>query len=90
MDRVQISSYHRHYEKAGFTVEKCLVAAGTFSDDMKQECEYFSDFDLTLIEAETLLNIHDEFKAMNKGDFPYRLFKPGVLSENTTINALKR
>jgi hypothetical protein len=86
----QMASYYKHYEKAGYTVEKCLLASGRFSEDMKQECEFFSEFDLTLIEAETLLNIHDEFKGMNRGDFPYRLFKPGVLSENVTVQALKR
>ncbi len=86
----QISSYYRHYIKKGYTVEKCLLTAGTFSEDMKQESEYFSDFDLTLIEAETLINIHDEFQASKKQDFPFRLFKPGVLSENVTINALRK
>lgn len=86
----QMNSYYKHYEKKGFSVEKCLLVSGTFTEDMKQESETFYDFDLTLVEAETLFNIHEEYKSIDKKKFPYRLFKPGVLSENITINALKK
>lgn len=85
----QLASYHKHYTENGYTVEKCILASGSFTDDMKQEVDKFYNFDVTLVEAETLVNIHDKFKSLNKREFPFRLFKPGVLSEMSTISALK-
>ena len=56
---------------------------------MKQEVNKFYDFDITLIEAETLINIHDEFKSLKHKQFPFRLFKSGLLSEMNTVSALR-
>ena len=86
----QIESYNKHYISTGFMVRGCFIVSGEFSDDFKEDCQTYTDLNLTLIEAETLESIYSEFKKLKRKDFPINLFRHGVMAEDTVIKALQK
>ncbi len=58
----QIKSYKDFYEKNNFKVKGCFLVSSDFTENFISDCELFTDFDLSLIDAEALENIYSEFK----------------------------
>lgn len=86
----QIESYHKHYTKNGFNIRGGFIVAGEFSDDFKEECQTYTEMNLSLIESETLESIFNEYKKLKRKDFPINLFRHGMMVEETVIKALKK
>lgn len=86
----QIESYHKHYTKNGYNIRGGFIVAGEFSDDFKEECQTYTDMNLSLIESETLESIFNEYKKLKRSSFPINLFRHGIMVEETVIKALKK
>lgn len=87
----QLKSYHNFYSKKGFNVKGCIIFAGVFTDDFISESVLFTDFNLTLWQADTLYNVFEEYNKTANGGFPINLFiRQGLISEDVTIKALKK
>jgi hypothetical protein len=74
----------------GFNINGIMIVSGCFTDDFIHECNTFYDFKVTLIEAQTLVNIYEEFKQSKLNIFPVTLFRHGLLQEDVIVKALKK
>jgi len=86
----QIKSYAQEYSRNGFKIKGVIIVSGCFTDDFIRECDTFYDLNVTLIEAQTLLNIYEEFKQSKLNVFPVTLFRHGLLQEDVIVKALKK
>ena len=86
----QIKSYAKLYSRNGFNINGIMIVSGCFTDDFIHECNTFYDFKVTLIEAQTLVNIYEEFKQSKLNVFPVTLFRHGLLQEDVIVKALKK
>jgi hypothetical protein len=86
----QVNSYAKLYSRNGFNIKGILIVSGTFTDDFIHECDAFYDFKVTLIEAQAMVNIYEEFKQSKLHVFPVTLFRHGLLQEEVIIKALKK
>jgi hypothetical protein len=86
----QVNSYARLYKRNGFNIRGILIVSGTFTDDFVHECDAFYDFKVTLIEAQAMVNIYEEFKQSKLQVFPVTLFRHGLLQEEVIAKALKK
>jgi len=75
----QVNSYAKLYSRNGFNIKGILIVSGTFTDDFIHECDAFYDFKVTLIEAQAMVNIYEEFKQSKLHVFPVTLFRHGLL-----------
>ncbi len=67
-----------------------MIVSGCFTDDFIHECNTFYDFKVTLIEAQTLVSIYEEFKQSKLNVFPVTLFRHGLFQEDVIVKALKK
>ena len=75
----------------GYNVVKSLLVAPDFSDDFINNCDLQFDINLSLITANTLINILDRFKDSKLKQFPYQLLMKDVLiKEDRIIKAIKK
>ena len=87
----QIKSYVELAEKAGKKVVKSLLIAPDFSDDFVNECELDYVLNLSLIRAESLKAIADEFENSKLKEFPYTLLMRDVMiKEDRIVKAIKK
>ncbi|MCJ7814204.1 MAG: hypothetical protein MUP34_02145 [Candidatus Atribacteria bacterium] len=86
----QIKSYAQEYSRNGFKIKGVIIVSGCFTDDFIRECDTFYDLNVTLIEAQTLLNIYEEFKQSKLNVFPVTLFRHGLLQEDVIVKVLKK
>ncbi|MBA7546130.1 hypothetical protein ES705_38513 [subsurface metagenome] len=86
----QVKSYTQIYSRNGFKIKGIIIVSGGFTDDFIHECNTFYDLKVTLIEAQTLVNIYEEFKQSKLNVFPITLFRHGLLQEDVIVKALKR
>ena len=86
----QVKSYAQIYIRNGFNIKGIIIVSGCFTDDFIHECNTFYDLQVTLIEAQTLVNIYEEFKQSKLNVFPVTLFRHGLLQEDVIIKALKK
>ena len=86
----QVKSYAQIYSRNGFKIKGIIIVSGCFTDDFIHECNTFYDLKVTLIEAQTLINIYEEFKQSKLNVFPVTLFRHGLLQEDVIIKALKK
>ena len=87
----QVGAYVRLANKKGYKVLRTLIISNDFSDDFVTECDLDYDLDLTLIKAETLMNILEAFKELKLEKFPYKLLvKDTFIDDRRVIKALKR
>ena len=86
----QVKSYAQIYSRNGFKIKGIIIVSGGFTDDFIHECNTFYDLKVTLIEAQTLVNIYEEFKQSKLNVFPVTLFRHGLLQEEVIIKALKK
>lgn len=88
----QMSSYVKLAKGKDYKIVKSLLIAPEFSDDFISDTELEFELNLSLIRAESLLKILDEFKAAKKHkQFPYRLLMKDVLiDEERIIKAINK
>lgn len=86
----QVKSYAQLYSRNGFHINGIIIVSGCFTDDFIHECSTFYDLKVTLVEAQTLVNIYEEFKQSKLNIFPVTLFRHGLLQEDVIIKALKK
>jgi len=86
----QVKSYAQIYSRNGFNIKGIIIVSGCFTDDFIHECNTFYDLKVTLIEAQTLVNIYEEFKQSKLNVFPVTLFRHGLLQEDVIVKALKK
>ena len=86
----QVKSYAQVYSRNGFKIKGIIIVSGCFTDDFIHECDTFYDLKVTLIEAQTLANIYEEFKQSKLNVFPVTLFRHGLLQEDVIVKALKK
>jgi len=76
----QLKAYNDLAKKNDYKVRKLLLVAPDFSDDFVEDCELDVELDLSLLTAESLINILDGFKKSTKYKvFPYKLLMRDVL-----------
>jgi len=86
----QVKSYAQIYSRNGFNIKGIIIVSGGFTDDFIHECNTFYDLKVTLIEAQTLVNIYEEFKQSKLNLFPVTLFRHGLLQEDVIVKALRK
>ncbi|MEA1959209.1 MAG: hypothetical protein U9N44_06065, partial [Chloroflexota bacterium] len=86
----QLKAYVNHCEKHGYKVKGAILISGSFTDDFIQECKTFYEFNVTLIDAQTFINIYEEFKQSKLKGFPVTLFRHGLIQEEIISKALKK
>ncbi|MBL4716462.1 MAG: restriction endonuclease [Bacteroidia bacterium] len=87
----QIRAYQELAEHKGYKVIKSLLIASEFSTDFVNECGYDYDLNLSLITAETLLNILNGFKKVKAKSLSYKLFLRDVkINEDMILKAISR
>jgi 3-isopropylmalate dehydratase small subunit len=86
----QVKSYAQIYSRNGFKIKGIIIVSSCFTDDFIHECNTFYDLKVTLIEAQTLVNIYEEFKQSKLNVFPVTLFRHGLLQEEVIVKALKK
>ena len=86
----QISSYVRNLEKAEFNVIKTLLVAPDFSDDFINDTEIDYELNLSLIKAESLIEILEAFESNKKlKSLPYLLLmKDVIINEQRIIKSI--
>ncbi len=87
----QIKAYIELAHAKGFRVIKSLLIAPEFSEDFEKDCREEFELNLSLITAETLVNILNGFKNTRYKQFPYQLLMKDVLiSEDWVIKAISK
>ncbi len=87
----QIKSYVELAKEKGYTVVKSLLIAPDFSDDFINDCDLEFEINLSLITANSLVNILDAFKDSKHKQFPYQLLLKDVLiKEERIIKAISK
>ncbi len=87
----QIKSYVDTAKKEGFNVVKSLLVAPDFSDEFVNDCDLEFEINLSLITAESLVNILDGFRESKHKQFPYQLLMKDVLiKEERVLKAIKK
>jgi len=87
----QIKAYIDLAQAKGFRVIKSLLIAPDFSEDFEKECREEFDLNLSLITAESLLNILNGFKNSKLKQFPFKLLMKDVLiSEDWVLKAINK
>lgn len=82
----QMKSYRDLAKREGYNVIKSLLIAPEFSDDFINDTELEYDLNLSLIAAESLVEILDGFKNSKKHEqFPYKLLMRDVLIQSERI-----
>lgn len=87
----QVKAYKELAERNDYTVKKSFIISPAFSEDFVRECSLDFELNLSLITAESLINIHQAFKESRFDEFPINLFMRDVLIDGErTIKALER
>jgi len=87
----QIKSYIDIANSKGYRVVKSLLVAPEFSEDFEKDCREEFEMNLSLITAQTLVNILNGFKSTRYKQFPYQLLMKDVLiSEDWVLKAISK
>ena len=87
----QIKSYVDITTSSGYNVVKSLLVAPDFSDDFINNCDLQFEINLSLITANSLINILDRFKNSKLKQFPFQLLMKDVLiKEDRILKAIKK
>ena len=86
----QLKSYQNLALKNDLRIVKILLVAPEFSDDFVTDCEMDTELNLSLVRANSLLNIYDCFKESKHTTFPHVLFRDVVINEERIIKALRK
>jgi hypothetical protein len=82
----QLKAYRDLATRNNYNVVKTLLIAPEFTDDFINECELEYELNLSLIEAESLIQILDAFKTSKMSSLPYKLLMRDVLIQPERIN----
>lgn len=87
----QIKAYIEIAQFKGYRVIKSLLIAPEFSEDFEKDCREEFELNLSLITAQTLVNILIGFKNTRHKQFPYQLLMKDVLiSEDWVLKAISK
>jgi hypothetical protein len=87
----QLRSYINLAKAKNFRVIKSLLIAPEFSEDFEKECREDFELNLSLITAETLVNILNGFKDTKHKQLPYQLLMKDVLiKEDWILKAINK
>ncbi|MFO7878614.1 MAG: hypothetical protein R6V52_01065 [Bacteroidales bacterium] len=87
----QIKSYVNLAKKNNLNVMKSLLIAPEFSDDFINECDLEFEINLSLITAESMVNILEGFRDSKLEAFPHQLLLKDVLiREDRIIKAISK
>ncbi len=87
----QIKSYIDLAKSKNYRVIKSLLIAPEFSEDFEKECREEFELNLSLITAETLVNILNGFKNTKHKQLPYQLLMKDVLiKEDWILKAISK
>ena len=87
----QIKAYVGVAQKNGYNVVKSLMVAPDFSDEFVNDCDLEFEINLSLITANSLINILEGFKESKLKQFPYQLLMKDVLiKEDRILKAIKK
>ncbi len=85
----QVKSYVTRCETQGFRVGQVLIVAPSFSNDFIEAAALDADVNISLLEANGLLNILEAYRAKKKPTFSARLLtKGGLLKADLIAKAL--
>ena len=77
----QLKSYINLAQSNDYRVIKSLLITPEFSEEFEKECREEFELNLSLISAQTLLNIYEGFKKSRLKQFPYKLLMKDVLKK---------
>lgn len=87
----QIKSYIELAKKNNYTVVKSLLVAPDFSDEFVNDCDLEFEINLSLITANSLVNILEGFRNSKHKQLPYQLLLKDVLiKEDRILKALSK
>ena len=87
----QLKSYINLAQSNDYRVIKSLLITPEFSEEFEKECREEFELNLSLISAQTLLNIYEGFKKSRLKQFPYKLLMKDVLiSEDWILKAISK
>ncbi len=87
----QLKSYINLVQSKNYRVIKSLLIAPEFSEEFEKDCREEFELNLSLISAQTLLNILEGFKKSKLRQFPYKLLMKDVLiKEEWIIKAIAK
>ena len=81
----QLKAYRDLASKNDLNVVKSLLIAPEFTDDFINECELEYELNLSLITAESLINIYQGFKSSKLKQLPYKLLMRDVVIQSERI-----
>ncbi len=87
----QVKAYKKLAENKNYRVLKTFIVAPGFTDDFIRECGLDYDLNLSLITAEALYNIYNEFMRSDLQGFPLTLLMRDVLiNEDRIIKSITK
>ncbi len=87
----QIKSYVDLAKNNGYNVVKSLLVAPDFSDDFVNDTDLEFEINLSLITADSLVNILEGFRESKHKQFPYQLLMKDVLiKEDRILKAIRK
>lgn len=81
----QVKSYVARCEAAGYRVGQVLIVAPSFSADFIEAAEMDADVNVSLLEAQGLMDIREAYLAKKKPNFSVRLLTKGGLLKTELI-----
>lgn len=81
----QVTSYKNNAEKKGFEVMKIFIVAPEFTDEFINDCTLDYESNLSLITADTLIEIYNVFKELGHKSLPISLLMRDVLIDKERV-----
>lgn len=81
----QVKSYKNNAEKKGYEVMKIFIVAPEFTDDFINDCTLDYESNLSLITADTLIEIYNVFKEFGHKSLPISLLMRDVLIDKERV-----
>lgn len=87
----QVKAYKDNAIKKGYSVKKIFIIAPEFTDEFINDCTLDYELNLSLITANTLITIYEEFKENEKTSLPISLLMRDVLiDKERVVKSLKK
>jgi hypothetical protein len=81
----QVKSYKNNAEKKGYEVMKIFIVAPEFTDEFINDCSLDYESNLSLITADTLIEIYNVFKEFGHKSLPISLLMRDVLIDKERV-----
>lgn len=87
----QITSYVKNYKSNGYKVLGAIIVAASFTPEFVSECDMFTDTTLSLLDAQSLLQLYQGLKDQHNYEIhPSLFFKRSVVNPEIVIKGAKR